>query len=342
MPTLRKVSPRAEAVLEVVPESFDVETVSGPPQPGAGGMMERPQTDGGEASATVVTGDLAELIEAIHELERYRSNSEAEIRSVKDRMARMTTTISSMDDVRRSLYTLETRMQEVATLFDVLSLDINPFIDYSVPGRPPKDEPFVSEIWILKWLEFLQNSMSSVEIPNLLEYYKEIGWIDDLIESKAMTYLKSLHFAGGPMDKAVTPTGEIIALDRDETDGWKLGTKDTISSYLFIQRIKGVRVDPTVMEDIAEEVKKLLELGSGPRIEDIFVEDSTPEFTIEEGPVEGVQDFGDTPFTEEVEPPDNVEDAFAQDAFIDVPVIDEEELDRLKEKLDHLSSNERG
>jgi len=338
MPTLKKVSPRAEAVLEVSAEP-EMEMAPGP-----GGIgFDRSREESAGQSPMTATGNMAEIIEAIHELERFRTNAESETRSLKDRMARMTTTISSMDDVRRSLYTLETRMQEVATLFDVLSLDINPFVDYSMPGRPPKDEPFVSEIWILKWLEFLQDRMSNFEIPNLLEYYKEIGWIDDLIESKAMTYIKSLHFDKGPMDKAVTPTGEIIALDRDETEGWKLGTEDTISSYLFIQRVKGVRVDPAVMDDITAEVKRLLEMGAKPdAVEHLFAEEAPPEFMVEDETAAQAADFGDTPFSEAVTPPENVEDTFKQDAFIDVPVIDEEELDRLKEKLDHLSSNERG
>ncbi len=343
MPTLKKVTPRAEAVLEVSAEP-EAETPSTPVPVGPGGIpLDRQQDDQTSHAPMTSTGNLTEILEAIHELERFRSNAESDIRSIKDKMARMTTTISSMDDVRRSLYTLETRMQEVATLFDVLSLDINPFVDYSMPGRPQKDEPFVSEIWILKWLEFLQDRMSNFEIPNLLEYYKEIGWIDDLIESKAMTYIKSLHFDKGPMDKAVTPTGEIIALDREETDGWKLSTEDTISSYLFIQRVKGVRVDPAVMEDIAAEVKRLLEMSSGPEaVEKLFVDQAPQEFMVAEDQPAEEADFGDTPFSESVSPPENVEDTFKQDAFIDVPVIDEEELDKLKEKLDHLSSDERG
>ncbi|HID73683.1 MAG TPA: hypothetical protein EYP43_01395 [Thermoplasmata archaeon] len=327
LPTLKKVSPRAEAVLEST-EDVPIEG--------------RGEADGGR-EADVMTGgrvtpkNIESLIEAIHELERFRTNAEAELRSLRDKTDRMLTTIGSMDDVRRAVYALEMRMQEVATLFDVLSLDINPFVDYSGSGKPKRDEPFVSEIWILKWLEFLQERMSGYEISNLLEYYKEIGWIDDMIESKAMTYLKSLKFDHLPLDKAVTPTGDVLPLDREETDGWKLRPEDTINSYLFIQRIKGIRVDPDILEEISDEMQRLL--TAVPK--DLMSEGALPAVggeMAEAGGFGGDDAFVDTPFEEGIPP--SREGTTKRNVFMEVPVIDEEELDRLKAKLEDLSDGE--
>ncbi|MCI0497117.1 MAG: hypothetical protein L0Z54_02330 [Thermoplasmata archaeon] len=331
MPTIRKVSPRAEAVVEVVDEKA-----------AEGGRSPAEGADAKGMSSHAAAKGLEGIVEALHELERFRASAEADLKSLRDKSDRMVTTISSMDDVRRSLYTLELRMQEIASLFDVLSLDLNPFVDYSGSpgGKGRRDEPFVSEIWILKWLEFLQARMSGYDIPNLLEHYKEIGWIDDLIESKAMTYLRSLRFEVAPLDKAINSDGERIPLDREESDGWKLRPEDTISSYLFIQRIKGVRVEPSIIETIDEEVRRLLEVA--PR--DILANVAFPEVTDQAPPAvpfaNGEGGFVDSPFEESTAPPRVRQKD--QNSFMEVPLIDEEELDRLKQKLDQLAQEKEG
>lgn len=215
---------------------------------------------GGALAGGIGNVAINQLTERIHDLERFRLSVESEIKALKENLDSMMKTVGSMDALRKSVFNLERQMQEIASLYDVLSVDINPFIDVRrLPSHESRglDETFVTDLWIMKWMEFLKSRIPTIEIPNLLDYYKEIGWIDDTIESRIMSYLKSTMFENVPIDKFVTPEGEILPLDRDESDAWKLTLEDNMRSLMFIQRIKGRAIDLDVLRRVEEEAGRI-------------------------------------------------------------------------------------
>jgi archaellum component FlaD/FlaE len=124
----------------------------------------------------------------------------------------------------------------------------NPFIDMpkAFPAEAPSTKPAEEEktdlstdLWILKWTQFLLERVPQESIPNLMEYYRNLGWIDEEVEAKVKTYLEGAKPVAPPIeaietagDMLITADGKAMGLDQ-----WKLTIEDHTKSLEFIEKL---------------------------------------------------------------------------------------------------------
>lgn len=97
---------------------------------------------------------------------------------------------------------------------------------------------FQFESEILKWLKFLQGKMRAEDIPNLLKYYRELGWINENIEVETLNFLTGSKIestlVGGEEDIYLDENGTIIG----DEEGWKLSIEDHANSLEYIREVQ--------------------------------------------------------------------------------------------------------
>ena len=133
------------------------------------------------------------------------------------------------------------------------SSDINPFIDdIDTKKRSKKDdsEPVIKgeptidinkDFWMLKWAKYISAKVRPSQVHKLLDYYRDLGWIDKDIEEKMLTYFDGsrLDSQGEDMidsDTIITEDGKVIT--EESEDAWKMSMDDHSKSLEYIGKIK--------------------------------------------------------------------------------------------------------
>jgi Putative archaeal flagellar protein D/E len=96
----------------------------------------------------------------------------------------------------------------------------------------------------MEWLEFLMGLVGRNNLPDILSYYEELGWITEKVR------MELLHYADG------------IDFYMEKPD-WKLTPDDHVKSIWFIESLAGMKVDKnrlSVIERDIEKVKKGYEI----------------------------------------------------------------------------------
>jgi hypothetical protein len=88
------------------------------------------------------------------------------------------------------------------------------------------DNNLRSAEWILKWTQFLIERVGKEGLEKTLDYYIEMGWIDD---DTADTVVDIAKGTIGPRRR-----------DDGKKVSWKLGADDHVKSLEYIRRIKGI------------------------------------------------------------------------------------------------------
>jgi len=101
-------------------------------------------------------------------------------------------------------------------------------------------------------MEYLSEKTKQNQIPNLLSYYKKIGWINDEIENKVLTYL-----SGSKSEIIADLESDEVLEEEDLEDSWKLSLDEHTKSLVFIERIKGKNIDEKNLKSLDEETAKL-------------------------------------------------------------------------------------
>jgi len=96
-----------------------------------------------------------------------------------------------------------------------------------------------SIIVLMKWLQYLIDRCGRPNLPGLLDYYVDIGWISDEAKINIMDYSNGI-------------TEEITKSGTNE-----LQAKDHIQSLLFIQKIKGKQIDKHFIDRIESEISRI-------------------------------------------------------------------------------------
>ena len=105
----------------------------------------------------------------------------------------------------------------------------------AVLDRLPNDPEAV--VIVMRWLQYLIDRVGKDSISNVLNYYVDIGWINDDVKSKLLEYCEGIT---------------------EESKGRKkLVAKDHIQSFLYIQRLKGTNIDEHLMGKIERELNKI-------------------------------------------------------------------------------------
>jgi archaellum component FlaD/FlaE len=117
---------------------------------------------------------------------------------------------------------------------DFLGGDIQPL--EQIPQDPE------SIVVIMKWLQYLVERVGKNNLPDVLGYYVDIGWISDDVRLDLISYSKGITEETGQKGAHLT----------------HLPTKDHLQSLLFIQKLKGVQLDDRFLSKIDRDMEKLV------------------------------------------------------------------------------------
>ena len=93
---------------------------------------------------------------------------------------------------------------------------------------------------LLKWVEFLLETVGHQNIPQVLDYYVDIGWISEKVTMKLLAYASGM----------VAPRGRAKE---------KLSTKDHLRSLLFIEKLRGKDFDQSKLTRLEREIEYTIE-----------------------------------------------------------------------------------
>lgn len=100
-----------------------------------------------------------------------------------------------------------------------------------------------TSIILLNWIEFLMEKVGRNNLFDVLEYYIEIGWISEEVSSKMMAYASGIDYFV-------------------ERPSWKLLPEDHTKSLLFIEQLRGKKVDKMLFSRLERDVDKIIRSSS--------------------------------------------------------------------------------
>ncbi|WP_281176001.1 FlaD/FlaE family flagellar protein, partial [Thermococcus celericrescens] len=103
-------------------------------------------------------------------------------------------------------------------------------------------DDIVSTMIALKWLGFLIDRVGIQNLERVLEFYYEIGWISEGVLNNL------LHYAKGTRPHHRDPEWKPAE---------KLTVQDHLISLLFIERLRGLRINRNVLDKLEREIKML-------------------------------------------------------------------------------------
>jgi archaellum component FlaD/FlaE len=103
---------------------------------------------------------------------------------------------------------------------------------------------------IMKWLQYLVDKTGKNNLPDILGYYVDIGWISDNVRLDLIDYSKGLI-------EQPTPTNAHSS---------QLPPRDHLQSLLFIQKLKGVQLDERFIDKIERDMEKMAKSLEGYQI----------------------------------------------------------------------------
>jgi flagellar protein FlaD len=96
-----------------------------------------------------------------------------------------------------------------------------------------------TSIILLNWIEFLMEKVGRNNLIDVLEYYVEIGWISEEVSSKMIAYASGIDYY------VERPT-------------WKLLPEDHTKSLLFIEQLRGRKMDKNLLSKLERDVDKVI------------------------------------------------------------------------------------
>ena len=175
-------------------------------------------------STSVQTTDMMQLVEAVEKLgERLKVIEENRIEGIKGVTGKLVKT--------KDIKTLESA--------EILGEDIQPL--EHIPSDPE------SIVVIMKWLQYLVEKIGKNNLPDVLGYYVDIGWISDDVRLDLIGYSKGI-------------TAEPAQVG---TQSPHLPTRDHLQSLLFIQKLKGLQLDERFLSKIERDMEKMVKSLEG-------------------------------------------------------------------------------
>jgi len=101
------------------------------------------------------------------------------------------------------------------------------------------DNKAETSIILLNWIEFLLEKVGRNNLSEVLEYYIDIGWISEEVCEKMIAYANGIDYY------VERPT-------------WKLLPDDHTRSLMFIEQLKGKKLDKTMLSRLERDVEKVI------------------------------------------------------------------------------------
>ena len=90
----------------------------------------------------------------------------------------------------------------------------------------------------MEWIEFLMELVGRNNLPDILSYYEELGWISDDIRLEVMRYAEGIDYY-------------------IEKPDWKLNPDEHVKSIWFIEKLAGVKVDKNRLSIIDRDIERV-------------------------------------------------------------------------------------
>ncbi len=195
-----------------------------------------------------IEDDLQRTRDRVEDIKHTVSVIESEVKDLRVEMDRISYLVRSLEGLKNTMKDMETTVSELSGLYDLISANINPFIDIPPLQRkrdiePEEDEEVeefkpVSEIFgdeeewgrdleseevILKWALFLVERVGKEGLESVLDYYVDLEWIDEALQDRIMGVARGMSFppVHGEGKKA----------------SWKMDADDHVESLGYIKRI---------------------------------------------------------------------------------------------------------
>jgi flagellar protein FlaD len=146
--------------------------------------------------------------------------------------------IDTVEKIQERIDTLESGEPRVVTTDEIHvpeSWDIKPLT--TIPTDPE------SIVVIMKWLQHLVDKCGHNHLSEVLDYYVDIGWLSEDAKINLIDYSQGINEEGKK-----TETFKELS---------NLPARDHIQSLLFIQKLKGVKLDKHFLEKIDGEISKI-------------------------------------------------------------------------------------
>ncbi len=195
-----------------------------------------------------IEDDLQRTRDRVEDIKHTVSVIESEVKDLRVEMDRISYLVRSLEGLKNTMKDMETTVSELSGLYDLISANINPFIDIP-PLQRKRDieleedeevEEFkpVSEIFgdeeewgrdleseevIIKWALFLVERVGKEGLESVLDYYIDLEWIDEALQDRIMGVARGMSFppVHGEGKKA----------------SWKMDADDHVESLGYIKRI---------------------------------------------------------------------------------------------------------
>ncbi len=182
-------------------------------------------------------GSLEELTQL---MDSAPPNQEDMIRNVSEQvMERIKPLIEQMKPM------LEQHLQQTASQTSSVTPDSGKTIvpDLQYPDENIKlqylDNKAETSIILLNWIEFLLEKVGRNNLSEVLEYYIDIGWISEEVCEKMLAYANGIDYY------VERPT-------------WKLLPDDHTKSLMFIEQLKGRKLDKSMLSKLERDVEKVI------------------------------------------------------------------------------------
>ncbi len=139
------------------------------------------------------------------------------------------------EDSQKIVTTEDIRVSEKITL-PTRSWELNPLT--KVPSNPE------SIIVLMKWLQYLVDKCGHAYLPEILDYYVDIGWISEDAKISLLDYSNGI-------------TEEVRSGETIRKGVSNLPSKDHIQSLIFIQKLKGYKFDKHFIDRIDGELSRI-------------------------------------------------------------------------------------
>ena len=148
--------------------------------------------------------------------------------------------VETVEKIQERIDILESGETRVVTTDDIHvpeseGWDIKPLT--TIPTDPE------SIVVIMKWLQYLVDKCGHTHLSDVLDYYVDIGWLSEDAKINLIDYSQGIN-----EEEKNTETFKELS---------NLPARDHIQSLLFIQKLKGIKLDKHFLEKIDGEISKI-------------------------------------------------------------------------------------
>ena len=148
--------------------------------------------------------------------------------------------VEGKEPVNINTTTIADMQINAATKTDLSNLKTNDIL-LDLPTDPE------SIIVIMNWLQYLIDHCGYENLSNILEYYVDIEWITDDVKISLIDYSRGIK-QGKVTNSPKNSTNKNID---------QLPSKNHIQSYMFIQKLKGIKFDKHFVDRVQSDITRI-------------------------------------------------------------------------------------